>query len=341
MMNHERRGVPDVPVDVPTGTLVELSVTDLRPSPHNPRRLFDPEPLKSLKASIRQHGVLVPLTVYRLPGQDKYAIVDGERRYRCCSELAEEGLEIEIPANVVDAPNRMASLIYMFNIHQFREQWELMPTALALKSVIDTMESDDTDDLIQLTGLSAKQVERCKIILSFPTRYQDLSMEVDPRKRIPSNFWVELSPVLHLTSQLLPNLVADQGIDDVTDRLVDKYRSRKIRSVIHFRRILEAHDVHEDDPDMLAEIADKLREYILDPELETRQVFDGFILDNRRIQKASEAADRFIREVQRAKIDHTTDDKEELIRKLQGVLLFVENLLADLEGDDPPPESDN
>ena len=80
-------------------------------------------------------------------------------------ELANEGIEVKIPANVVDAPDQMASLIYMFNIHQFREQWELMPTALALKSVIEQVGSDDTDELTELTGLSDRQVERCKIIL--------------------------------------------------------------------------------------------------------------------------------------------------------------------------------
>ena len=340
-MNVDRGSEAEHPGVVPTGTLVKLSVEQLRPSPHNPRRLFDAEPLKSLKASIQEHGVLVPLTVYRLPGQDMHAIVDGERRYRCCSDLAKEGIEVEIPVNVVDAPNPMASLIYMFNIHQFREQWELMPTALALKSVIDQVGSDNNDELTELTGLSDRQVERCKTILSFSPCYQRMSMESDHRKRIPSNFWVELAPVLDLIAQLLPDLVSDEGRDAIIDRLVDKYRHKRIRSVVHFRRILEAYDVHEDNLDEVTEVGDRLREYILDPDLETRQAFDGFILDTRRVQKASDAADKFIREIQRAKIDHTIDGKNELINKLHGVRIFVEDLIARLEGDDPPSEIGN
>lgn len=338
-MSVDRGRTADLPGVVPTGTLVKLRVEDLRPSPHNPRRLFDVEPLKSLKASIREHGVLVPLTVYRLPGQEIHAIVDGERRFRCCSDLAKEGAEVEIPANVVDTPDQMASLIYMFNIHQFREQWELMPTALALRSVIAQIDSDDTDELTELTGLSDRQVERCKTILSFSKRHQNMSMESDPRKRIPSNFWVELSPVLDLTIQLLPDLVAEEGRDSIIDLLVDKYRRKRIRSVVHFRRILEAYDVHEDSGEDVAAVGDRLRAYILDPDLETRQAFDGFILDTRRVQKASDAADKFLREVQRAKIDHTVDDTKELIRKLRGVLMFVEDLLEKLEGDNPPSEN--
>lgn len=323
---------------VPKGTLVHLQHTQLRPNPNNPRRLFDPGPLASLKASIQQHGVLVPLTVYKLPGQEKYAIVDGERRYRCCVELAKEGVEVSIPANVVDSPDAMASLVYMFNIHQFREQWELMPTARALKTVIDSLGSPTAEELHQLTGLSIPQIDRCNLILSFPERFQELSLEEEPEKRIPSNFWVELYPVLEKTQDAIPHIVGKIGRDGITDKLVEKYRNGKVRSVIHFRRILEAFDVAETKDDV-KEVADRLREYVLDPELETRAAFDSFIRDTRRVQRAADAADQFIRDVTRAKIDHTIDGKEDLIAKLRKVLTFVSQLLETLEGSDAPKEN--
>ena len=323
---------------VPQGILIHLKVHQLRPSPHNPRTLFDPEPLAALKKSVREHGVLVPLTVYQLPGQNKYAIVDGERRYRCCSDLAGEGLDITIPANVISAPDSMSSLIYMFNIHQFRQQWELMPTAIALKSVIDRLGKDDNEELTELTGLSEPQVERCKTILSFSDRYQKMSMDPDPASRIPSNFWVELFPVLNLAKKLVPDIVENEGRDGITDRLIEKYRNKRIRSVIHFRRILEAHDVQEERAEGGSEVADQLREYILSPDLETRAAFDGFITDSRHVQKATEAADKFISELKKAKIDHATDDKNALIQKLTNVLEYVQALLAKLEGEDPPSE---
>ena len=338
-MSEERSRHEGDPV-VPRGELIHLGVDKLRPSPHNPRKLFDPEPLAALKKSIREHGVLVPLTVYPLPGQDIYAIVDGERRYRCCSDLYKEGVNIQIPANIVAPPDAMASLIYMFNIHQFRQQWELMPTAIALNSVIEQLEMDDDQELIELTGLSDRQVERCKIILSFSDRYQKMSMDLDPRKRIPSNFWVELYPVLELAEKLIPDLSEEWGRDGLTDLLIEKYRNKRIKSVIHFRRILEAHDVQEDDEQGVEAVADQLREYILSPEMETREAFDKFIADSRRVQKATQAADRFLNELQKAKIDHAIDDKDELIQKLTSVRQFVDDLLAKLEGEDQPQEED-
>ena len=88
----------DIAPVVPKGILLHLELLQIKPSVNNPRKLFDPEPLNDLKESIRNHGVLVPITVYKLPGQNQYAIVDGERRYICCSELDKEGIKSDIPA---------------------------------------------------------------------------------------------------------------------------------------------------------------------------------------------------------------------------------------------------
>ena len=219
-----KRKTPDqgsgVPPVIPARTLVQLKHSQLKPSPNNPRSLFDPEPLEALKESIKEHGVLVPLTVYKLPGQKIYGIVDGERRHRCCVALADEGVDVPMPANVVDAPDSKAGLIYMFNIHQFREQWELMPTAKALQTLIEDLETDDVAELKQVTGLSEKQIDRCKIILSYPVKYQELSMDADPVERIPSNFWVELHPVLEKADEKIPKVVEEISRDGITEKLV-------------------------------------------------------------------------------------------------------------------------
>ena len=317
--------------------LAQLSVGDLRASQANPRRLFDAEPLAALRESIRTHGVLVPLTVFRLRGQDKYGIIDGERRYRCCQELAEEDVNIVIPANIVSPPDEMARLIYMFNIHQFREQWELMPTALALQSVIEHLGTDDTDTLSEVTGLSVLQAERCRLILSYPEKYRALSIDGKKSERIPSNFWVELHPVLELFQRLLPDLARELGQDGLIDRMVEKYRAKRIRSVIHFRRILEANEV-QGEGDGRDLFIDKLRNYVLEPELETRAVFDDFIVETRRISRVVDASAAFIRAIDAAKLSYASEGREELIENLRKVIDYVQDLLNKLEGDDPPDD---
>lgn len=329
------RNEQDLPQITPKGDLVHLSVDQIKPNPNNPRRLFDPKPLSELKESIKIHGVLVPITVYKLPGQEKYAIVDGERRYRCCVDLGKENIDIQIPANIVKAPDKMASLIYMFNIHAFREQWELMPTALSLQEVINELDVRDNADLQEITGLSISQIERCKKILSFPREFQELSLDLDPKKRIPSNFWVELHPVLEKAPEFIPDLYAEFGRNGITQKMVEKYRAKSIRSVIHFRRIMEAIEVAEEDKEA---VADRLREYILTLDLETREAFDGFIRDAKKIQKAVGACDKFIRDLKQARVDYTIEDKKEITVKLLEVIDFAQRLLEKLQGDEPPEE---
>lgn len=325
---------------VPKGTLLHLRVDQLRPNPNNPRRLFDAGPLAELRESIRTHGVLVPITVYRLPGQEKYAIVDGERRYRCCVQLRDEGLEIQIPANIVETPGKTASLVYMFNLHAFREPWELMPTALSLKQVMDELNVETNADVREITGLSNSQIDKCKRILSFPERFQDLSLDQDPKKRIPSNFWVELHPVLEAAVDLVPDLYAEFGRDGLTERMVEKYRSKKVKSVIHFRRVTEAIEVSEDEAARQA-VADRFREYVLTPDMETRQAFDGFIRELRKVQKAVSACESFIADLKRAKVGYAVEGKEEIIAKLLEVIQFAQSLLDILQGDEPPEQDED
>jgi hypothetical protein len=104
---------------VPAGKLQYLLPTEIKPSTHNPRRLFDPTQLLDLKTNISEHGVLVPITVFQGKGHKTFSILDGERRYRCVKELTEEGHlgkdgnPMRLPANVVDPPTRVAGLLIL------------------------------------------------------------------------------------------------------------------------------------------------------------------------------------------------------------------------------------
>jgi len=62
------------------GRILLLSPDQIRPNPAQPRRSFDAAGLQELALSIRQYGVLQPLSVRRLP--EGYELVAGERRLR-------------------------------------------------------------------------------------------------------------------------------------------------------------------------------------------------------------------------------------------------------------------
>ena len=62
------------------GKILYLPISQIRPNPAQPRKIFDAEGLRELASSIEQYGILQPLTVRRLDGA--YELVAGERRLR-------------------------------------------------------------------------------------------------------------------------------------------------------------------------------------------------------------------------------------------------------------------
>jgi len=165
-----------------------VSTNSLKPNPHNPRVLFDELPLKTLAESIEKVGVLVPLTVYQAKGSDKYTILDGQRRWICAQKL---GLS-SVPINQVKEPSVAENIVTMFQIHKLRKDWELMPTALKLGVLMKEMEETRDRQMSELTGLDVAVVTRCKKLLSFPTKYQEMMLFPDPDDRIKADFFIEL-----------------------------------------------------------------------------------------------------------------------------------------------------
>ncbi|WP_124981381.1 ParB/RepB/Spo0J family partition protein [Nonlabens xiamenensis] len=85
----------DKNADKIVGNVVDLALVDIDMNPHQPRTSFNEEQLRELASSIRELGVIQPITV-RKKGFGKYELVSGERRCRASKLL---GLET-IPAYV-------------------------------------------------------------------------------------------------------------------------------------------------------------------------------------------------------------------------------------------------
>jgi ParB family chromosome partitioning protein len=109
----------------------DLPITDLRPNPYQPRRVFDDAALQDLRASIAEHGLLQPIVVRRAPGG--YEVIAGERRLRACKAL---GLE-RIPAIVREVDDAgMQTLALVENLQ--REDLNPLEMARALKAIMLT-----------------------------------------------------------------------------------------------------------------------------------------------------------------------------------------------------------
>lgn len=208
----------------------QIPTDDLEPNPHNPRRLFDPEPLKTLKQSIEKVGILVPLTVYWAKGRKRWVILDGQRRWICAQQLH----LVTVPANEVAEPNVVQNIVTMFQIHKLREDWELMPTALTLELLMKELKETRDSRLAPLTGLDRAVVVRCKKLLSFPKKYQDLMLDPNPEHRVKADFFIELHAVL--IDRTVRRMVWFRP-DTFTAKMLRRYKEGGLQSVTDFRKI--------------------------------------------------------------------------------------------------------
>ena len=112
-------------------TLRRIRVSDIARNPNQPRKYFDPEAIAQLAESIRQYGVLNPLTVRRAPNGG-YELVAGERRLRAARVA---GLN-EVPCLVIAADSQDSSAIALVENLQ-RRDLDFFEEANGFKRLID------------------------------------------------------------------------------------------------------------------------------------------------------------------------------------------------------------
>lgn len=115
----------------PLGSVGKLKLNTIQVNPFQPRTHFNKEALKELALSIKELGVIQPITVRKL-GYDKYQLISGERRFRA-SKLA--GLNT-IPAYIrVANDQEMLEMALVENIQ--RKNLDALEIALSYQLLID------------------------------------------------------------------------------------------------------------------------------------------------------------------------------------------------------------
>ena len=113
------------------GSVSMIRIKNIETNPFQPRTNFEEIALQELSDSIKQHGIIQPLTLRKL-GYDKYQLISGERRFRA-SQMA--GL-VEVPAYIRVADDQaMLEMALVENIQ--REDLDPIEVSLSYKRLID------------------------------------------------------------------------------------------------------------------------------------------------------------------------------------------------------------
>ena len=144
-----------------------LGIEQIKPGPHQPRKIFDKESLNELADSIRKNGLIQPVVVKKSGA--KYEIVAGERRWRAC---AQAGCH-EIPVHLLGDKRDPAALALAENIH--REDLNPMEVAGAFDQIMKARQWTQAQ-LSQVVALPRASVANYLRLLTLNPQVQELVM---------------------------------------------------------------------------------------------------------------------------------------------------------------------
>ena len=149
------------------GSTSEIELKLIRPNPFQPRADFDQQALDELKESIRQNGIIQPVTLRRT-GDGAYELISGERRIRASSEL---GLRT-VPAYIIEVESdaEMLELALIENLQ--REHLNPVEIALSYQRLMQEV-GLSADDIARRVGKDRTTVVNFVRLLKLPERIRE------------------------------------------------------------------------------------------------------------------------------------------------------------------------
>ncbi len=124
----------DKNADKVVGNIIEIELDLIDVNPYQPRTYFDEEALRELASSIKELGVIQPITVRKLEG-NKFQLVSGERRFRASKLIGNK----TVPAYIRIANDQeMLEMALVENIQ--RKNLDPIEVALSYQRLIDEIQ---------------------------------------------------------------------------------------------------------------------------------------------------------------------------------------------------------
>ncbi len=164
--------LPDINIDAVMGNsntvtpaIDALPIDEIDTNPYQPRKEFDETQLEELAQSIKQQGVITPITVRKMPN-NRYQLIAGERRLRA-SRIA--GLS-EIPAYIrIATDSQMMEMALVENIQ--RENLNAIEIALSYAALIEECQLTH-EQLSEKVGKERSTITNYLRLLNLPAETQ-------------------------------------------------------------------------------------------------------------------------------------------------------------------------
>lgn len=157
--------IDDIEKNTPNSEQSTVALTEIRPNPYQPRKVFDKEALEELASSIKLHGIFQPVILKK--SIQGYEIVAGERRCRAAKMAKLK----EVPAIIVDfTDDQMMEIALLENIQ--RENLNAIEEAKAYQMMMEKLKLTQ-EALSKRVGKSRSYITNTLRLLSLPEEIQD------------------------------------------------------------------------------------------------------------------------------------------------------------------------
>jgi ParB family transcriptional regulator, chromosome partitioning protein len=210
---------PASPAAEPSERVERVALSEIVPSPLQPRKAFHSEQLQELVESIREHGIIQPLIVRKVEG--KWELIAGERRWRAASQL---GLK-EAPVIVRKASDRdVLELALIENLQ--REDLNPIEEAHAYRRLAEEF-SLRQEDIAQRVGKSRSVVANSLRLLDLHSQVQAhlaqgrlsvghakvlLALQNQDEQLVAAELTIRQSATVRMTERLVAAQLARQGL---------------------------------------------------------------------------------------------------------------------------------
>lgn len=224
--------------NVPKSVIYDIPVKNIKPNPNQPRKEFDERALYGLAQSIRDYGIIQPLSVRLASEYDsekKYELIAGERRLRAAKLLFME----TVPCVIIEADSQIsAELAIIENVQ--REDLNFFEQARAIYKLIESF-GYTQEQAARRLSVSQSYVANKLRILKLSKEEQDIIIEYGLTERHARSFIrigddEERKNAVETVIKRAMNVSAtDKYIDKLLEK--DKEKGAKPRTIIMFKDI--------------------------------------------------------------------------------------------------------
>jgi len=315
----------------------DIPLLKIELNPLNPRKKFIEQEEDELIESIISKGILNPIIVFKKKKEDKYVILDGERRYKACKKLNIQ----TIPAHVLErAPTPLENLSLMFHIHNVREEWTEFSLSLTIRKIVEEIGKDikritssDIKELSKITSLSMYKVKKYLRFQEYPDEiiktFLESELKEKPDEGVDPDILAEMYKPLQQIKNQMPEILDKYPIAQIIKVCIKKKAKNIIKKNKEFRLLSKSLLAAKKKEIRTEVLKDKIINFIENIEVTPEKIYLDTAKTTYQFKSIIKDSEKLYDEIKNINLKKLTSNEEKnLTKKLQSLIKLIEAKLS-------------